>query len=114
MVGKLPGPWEQQKQTHMISTREDVFSKNGVFHKQFLFDHAQGTEGRASPNPCFVLHASIVCFFRLPGLVIERVIPGNYHLCIAIYRGKKTSKYVHGMVLAIFYAKTHLFSIKMA
>ena len=78
-----------------------------------FFHHAQGTEGRASPNPCFVLHASIVLgvlSIASMGLVIERSSPGNYeyHLCIAIYRGKKQQICIHGTA-AMFYARTHLF-----
>lgn len=76
---KLPGDVFPKKLPTWFNQRrccpKMAFFTNNLFH------HAGGTEGRASPNPCFVLHAS--------GLVIERVIPGNYeyHLCIAIYRG---------------------------
>ena len=80
-----------------------------------IHDHAQGTEGRASPNPCFVLHASIVCFFRLHGFGDWKVIPWELRVpfMYSYIPWLKTGKYVHDMVLAIFYVKTNLCIIKM-
>ena len=80
-----------------------------------FFHHAQGTEGRASPNPCFVPHASLgVLSIASMGLVIERSSPGNYeyHLCI-VYTLEKTAN-MYMVRLPCSTPKHIFFIIKMA